>query len=256
MPVPLITRKLGAVYPATATIGFDLGENAAPRPPIGNRSLDMNEAGCMRTIGIDLAVQSVHKAIVADAQGYYLTPVLRFQTHVRDLAQLLARARADAPDSELQVVMEPTSMAWFPIAVYLAHQRVTVYLVNAQQVADLRRYYKRHAKSGRIDARVLARLPLVNGVSIEHLVAQERLARVRAEQQGGGEQARRADYTRKRVGQCCPRFEMVSLTTTYASGVKLTKDAMQLLEAQIQRHPELGKWFVDIVPAPPTLRAN
>ena len=66
----------------------------------------------MRTIGIDLAVQSAHKAIVADAQGRYLTPLLTFQTHARDLAQLLARARADAPDSELQVVMEPTSMAW------------------------------------------------------------------------------------------------------------------------------------------------
>ncbi len=33
-------------------------------------------------------------------------------------------------------------------------------------MADLRRYYKRHAKSDRIDARVLARLPLVN---LEHL---------------------------------------------------------------------------------------
>src|SRR5207248_308370 len=35
-----------------------------------------------------------------------------------------------------------------------------------KRVADLRRYYKRHAKSDRIDARVLARLPLVNP---EHL---------------------------------------------------------------------------------------
>jgi hypothetical protein len=46
------------------------------------------------------------------------------------------------------------------------------------------------------------------------------------------------------------------ITTTYASGVKLTKEAMQVVEAQIQRLPELGKWFVDIVPAAPTLRAN
>jgi hypothetical protein len=43
---------------------------------------------------------------------------------------------------------------------------VTVYLVTSQEVADLRRYYKRHAKSDRIDARVLARLPQVNP---EHL---------------------------------------------------------------------------------------
>jgi transposase len=62
--------------------------------------------------------------------------------------------------------MEPTGMAWFPVAVYLVRHNVTVYLVNSQEVADLRRYYKRHAKSDRIDARVLARLPLVNP---EHL---------------------------------------------------------------------------------------
>lgn len=45
------------------------------------------------------------------------------------------------------------------------------------------------------------------------------------------------------------------ITTTYTSGVKLTKDAMQVVEAQIQRLPELGKWFVDIVPMAPALRA-
>ena len=38
----------------------------------------------------------------------------------------------------------------------------TVYVVNTQQVVDLRRFYQKHAKSDRIDARVLAKLPLVN----------------------------------------------------------------------------------------------
>jgi hypothetical protein len=37
-------------------------------------------------------------------------------------------------------------------------------------VADLRRYYKRHAKSDRIDARVLARLPLINPEKLHHLL--------------------------------------------------------------------------------------
>jgi Rhodopirellula transposase DDE domain len=44
-----------------------------------------------------------------------------------------------------------------------------------------------------------------------------------------------------------PVVELV--TTTYQTGVKLTKDAMQLVEMQIKRLPGLGKWFVDIVPA-------
>ncbi len=120
----------------------------------------------MHTIGLDLAVQAAHKAVVADEQGRFITSILTLRTRTRELDQLLLRARNGKPDRALRVVMEPTGMAWFPIAVYLIRHDVTVYLVNSQEVADLRRYYKCHAKSDRIDARVLARLPLVNP---EHL---------------------------------------------------------------------------------------
>ena len=50
---------------------------------------------------------------------------------------------------------------------------------------------------------------------------------------------------------------LVSLvTTTYASGVRLTKDAMEELESQITRLPGLEKWFVDIIPSTPVGRAG
>jgi hypothetical protein len=65
--------------------------------------------------------------------------------------------------------MEPTGMAWFPVAVFLIRNGVTVYLVNSQQVADLRKYFKKHAKSDRIDARVLAKLPLVDEEKLHRL---------------------------------------------------------------------------------------
>ena len=43
------------------------------------------------------------------------------------------------------------------------------------------------------------------------------------------------------------RHPLVCLvTTTYQTGVKLTKEAMDLVENQIQRLPALRKWFVDI----------
>jgi transposase len=116
----------------------------------------------MRTIGIDLAVRAEHRAVVADERGEYVTPVVQFRSAPVELDRLLAQARATAPGCELQAVMEATAMSWLPVAVYLHRQGVRVYVVNNQQVADLRRYYKRHAKSDRIDARVLARLPLVN----------------------------------------------------------------------------------------------
>jgi transposase len=124
----------------------------------------------MHTIGLDLAVQTAHKAAVLDEHGHFCTPILTVHTRPSELSQLLERARDGAPSTEVQIVMEPTGMAWFPVAVYYARQAIPIYLVNSQEVADLRRYYQRHAKSDRIDARVLARLPLVNPDKLHRLV--------------------------------------------------------------------------------------
>jgi transposase len=41
-----------------------------------------------------------------------------------------------------------------------------------------------------------------------------------------------------------PVVELV--TTTYQTGVKLTKEAMKVVETQLKRLPSLEKWFVDI----------
>jgi len=117
----------------------------------------------MRYIGLDLALTTAHKAIVIDDRGQAITPVLSVQTSAAGLEQLFRRAREGCPaDEPLVVVMEPTGMAWFPVAVFCQRQGVKTYLVNSQQVADLRRYYRKHAKSDRIDARVLAKLPIVS----------------------------------------------------------------------------------------------
>lgn len=40
------------------------------------------------------------------------------------------------------------------------------------------------------------------------------------------------------------------VTTTYERGVTLTKEAMAEVEARLTRHPTLGKWCLDIAPAP------
>lgn len=123
----------------------------------------------MRTIGIELAVASAHKAIVADDHGHPITPLLPISARAGDLDNLLRRARQGAASPELQAVMEPTGMAWFPIAAYLVRQQVPVYLVSGQQVKDFRRFLKKHAKSDRVDARILARLPQVNPEGIHRL---------------------------------------------------------------------------------------
>lgn len=113
----------------------------------------------MRTIGIDLSAKGEHKAVIVDEVGRFVSPVIRFRTNPRSMARLLEVAQEGNPAEKLQAVMEPTGMAWFPVAIFLVRHSVTVYLVNSQQVADLRKYFKKHAKSDRIDARVLAKLP-------------------------------------------------------------------------------------------------
>jgi transposase len=117
-----------------------------------------------RIIGIDLAVTAAHKAIVLDqASNRYVSKLLSFHADPAALDRLLTIARAGAPDEvRLIAVLEATGMAWFTVGSYLARHGVEVYRVSGQQVADLRRVYQRHAKSDRIDARVLARLPLVH----------------------------------------------------------------------------------------------
>jgi transposase len=116
-----------------------------------------------RIIGIDLAVQAVHKAIVLDqASNRFVSKVLKFHTDPAQIKGVLERARTGSSnDVRLTAVLEATGMAWYSVGVYLERHGVEVYRVNGQQVADLRRIYKRHAKSDRIDARVLARLPLL-----------------------------------------------------------------------------------------------
>jgi hypothetical protein len=44
-----------------------------------------------------------------------------------------------------------------------------------------------------------------------------------------------------------PVVELV--TTIYQTGVRLSQDAMVVIEAQIQRLPGLEKWFVEITPS-------
>lgn len=50
-----------------------------------------------------------------------------------------------------------------------------------------------------------------------------------------------------------PVVELV--TTTYQTGVTLTQEAMEVVEAQLKRLPDLAKWFVDIV-SPPLARRD
>jgi transposase len=125
----------------------------------------------MRTLGIDLGVTAAHKALVLDeGSGEFVTPLLSFRGRWEEIVRLVTRAREGVEaDHPLQVVMEPTGMAWYPVAVALVRLGVTCFLVNGQRIRDLRRFYKRHSSSDRISARVLAQLPRLDRESLHPL---------------------------------------------------------------------------------------
>jgi hypothetical protein len=71
----------------------------------------------MNTIGIDLGVKGEHKAIVVNERGRFVSLLIGLRTDPASLQRLLEEANRGNPDGQVQAVMEPTGMAWFPVAV-------------------------------------------------------------------------------------------------------------------------------------------
>ena len=111
------------------------------------------------TLGIDVACRAAHQGSLADAAGRFAWSGRRFRTTVADLEKLWESIPAAAA---LTVVMEPTRNAWVPLAAWFRRHGARVILVPPEQSADLRAYYSKHAKSDRLDSRMLARLPLLH----------------------------------------------------------------------------------------------
>lgn len=125
--------------------------------PIGRDGRCVN----VRTvIGIDVALRAAHQASCADEKGNLIFTGHRFFTNATELERLWSRL-PDAAE-EVVVVMEPTRNAWVPLAAWFRRKGARVVLVPPERSADLRAYYSKHAKTDRLDSRVLARLPLLH----------------------------------------------------------------------------------------------
>jgi transposase len=112
-------------------------------------------------VGMDLAITSDHWATVVDAKGETLLAPRRVARSSRGLEGLWRQVQEVAQGARVRVVVEPTGMAWLPVAVFFWKQGAEVLRPSSAEAADLRRFLRRHAKSDRVDTRVLARLPLV-----------------------------------------------------------------------------------------------
>jgi transposase len=112
-----------------------------------------------RTIGIDLGVTSASRLAVADGA------TILANRRVSSSPAALTRAIQDASGGHrVTLVIESTAMAWFVAAVAAERAQVahTLYRVSGRKAAALRAFYRAHTKSDRIDAPVLARMPLVD----------------------------------------------------------------------------------------------
>jgi transposase len=126
-----------------------------------------------RLLGLDLAITAENRACVLDETGMVLAE-RRFRLSRPEL-EALHRVATEGLGSgdELVVTMEPTANVWVATAALFATRGAAVHVVPPEQSADLRRYYAKHVKNDRIDAKLLARLPLLHpeGLHRVHLPA-------------------------------------------------------------------------------------
>lgn len=118
----------------------------------------------VRMIGMDLGVTS--KTEIAVAEGADVTKTFRASSTPAGLTSAVKKAAAGG-EGEVGLVLESTAMAWFVagVAAERSGVRHKLYRVSGRKAAALRAFYRTHTKTDRIDARVLARIPLVDDTS-------------------------------------------------------------------------------------------
>lgn len=120
-----------------------------------------------RIVGLDLGVATDHTAVILDETGTELAR--RRVRATRTSLQALRTAALAGAETEtmVEVVIEPTGPVWLPVAVFFAATGDVVYRVSSQKAADLRRYFRRHHKTNRIDATTLARIAILEGDALQ-----------------------------------------------------------------------------------------
>lgn len=127
-------------------------------------------------VGIDLGVTSKHEAQIRDEEGNKVRPSFSFSGSKEGFDALCEHALKNSDKgTKLRFVCEPTSMSWFPIAVYGLSHGQEVVRVKGQQAHDLRKYYSKHKKGDRIDAKVLSLMPVVDRDSLEEVRLPDKL---------------------------------------------------------------------------------
>src|SRR5919197_763458 len=196
-------------------------------------------------LGIDIACRAGHRAACAYETGKIIWSDHRFHTRAEELQALWAKLPGDT--DQVLVVMEPTRNAWVPLAAWFRRRGATVVLVPAEQSADLRAYYAKHAKTDRLDAELLARLPLLHPDGLHPETTN-----------GPGDPLKRAVKLRsglvRRRTSCMQRLdallEILGPDWVAALGSDMTQTAFKFLAAWANPHQvkrlgraRLARWF-------------
>lgn len=196
-------------------------------------------------IGIDIACRAAHRAACADEKGRLLWSDHRFMTSASELEALWSRLPEEA--TEVTVVMEPTRNAWVPLAAWFRRRGAIVVVVPSEQSSDLRAYYAKHSKTDRLDAELLARLPLLHPDGLHAELSN-----------GPADPLKRAVKMRsglvRRRSQCMHRLdallELLGPAWVAALGSDMTQTAFKFLATWANPHQvkrlgraRLARWF-------------
>src|SRR4030095_626392 len=113
-----------------------------------------------RYIGMDLGLTTTARVAVRAGRERLGKP---FSVEVcrEGFEELLQRATAGA-EGPVRFVLEPTGLAWVPVAAHMAAAGHRVHLVKPQKVSHLRKFLRQHTKTDSVDAETNARLPQVD----------------------------------------------------------------------------------------------
>lgn len=167
-----------------------------------------------RLVGIDLGIATAHTVAIID-EASRLIFRRRCSPNVESFERVEQAALAGMPEgSRLDVVMEPTGAAWWPVAVFFINRGHNVFRVSSVKAFDLRRFLSRHAKSNSIDAETLAKLAVIdrdNLVPLKLPTADQASLdrRVRAADRLGEMVARHKTRIRELVRQTMPMIDGV-----------------------------------------------
>lgn len=130
----------------------------------------------MVNVGVDLGVTSKHEAAIRDEKGNKIRPSFSFSGSKEGFDALCKHVLKDASGgTKLRFICEPTSMSWFPLAVYVLSHGHEMVRVKGQKAHDLREYYSKHRKKDRIDAKSLSMMPIVDRDSLEEIHLPDKL---------------------------------------------------------------------------------